>query len=66
VPTRTVNGTDYSEFLLDTNEPNGGSANNISLDQLKIFTDPTGSRTGTDINALGTLRYDLDTGGDNW
>ncbi|HYE61999.1 MAG TPA: hypothetical protein VD997_08370 [Phycisphaerales bacterium] len=60
--TRTVNGTAYYEFLLDTNEPNSAGNPEISLDQLKIFTSATGSQTTTDINSLGTLRYDLDAG----
>lgn len=62
---RTINGTAFYEFLLDVNEPNSASAADISLDQLKIFTSPTGSQTTSNISSLGTLRYDLDAGGDS-
>jgi hypothetical protein len=61
VPTVTVNGTAYKEFLLDINQTNSSPL--LSLDQLKIFTSAIGSQTTTDVNSLGTLRYDLDAGG---
>lgn len=57
-----INGVEYYQFLLDVNEP-GGNKSLISLDSLKLFTSDTGSKTTSDINSLGTLRYDM---GDNW
>jgi len=64
VPTVNVNGTDYKAFLLDINQT--GSSPLLSLDQVKIFASGTGSQTTTNVNSLGTLRYDLDAGGDNF
>jgi hypothetical protein len=59
-----VNGTTYFKILVDLNEPNG-SKSTISLDHLSFYTSATGSATTTNISSLGTLRYDLDAGGDN-
>jgi hypothetical protein len=59
----TVGGTMYFKIMVDLNEPN--SASTITLDKLKFFTSPIGSQTTTNIASLGTLRYDLDAGGDN-
>src|SRR3954470_17045641 len=47
--TQVVNGTTYYTFLLDTNEPNGGGQNLVTLDQLQVFTSPTGSQTTTNV-----------------
>jgi len=58
-----VNGTSYFKILVDLNEPNSGSL--ISLDHLRFYTSATGSLTTTTLSDLGTLRYDLDGGGDN-
>ena len=62
--TVTINGTAYFKVMLDVNEP-GGSNSLISLNQLMIYTSPTGSQTTLDIASLGTLRFDLDGNGNN-
>jgi hypothetical protein len=62
----TIAGVLYAAFLLDINESNGGSNNFLSLDSLQIYTSPTPGQTTTSISSLGTLRYDLDAGADNW
>ncbi|MDQ6862159.1 MAG: hypothetical protein M3032_13520 [Verrucomicrobiota bacterium] len=62
--TVTLGGTSYFRILLDVNEP-GGSKSLISLDQLRFYTSPIGSKTTTDISSLGTLRFDMDFGGNN-
>ena len=61
--TVTLNGTSYFKILVDLNEPNGSST--ISLDRLQFYTSATGGATTENISSLGTLRYDLDAGGDN-
>ncbi|MEY2563230.1 MAG: hypothetical protein QOH88_1423 [Verrucomicrobiota bacterium] len=60
----TLNGTTYYKILLDVNEPNGAKST-VSLDRLQFYTGATGSMTTTTLSQLGTLRYDLDGGGDN-
>jgi hypothetical protein len=60
----TVNGTSYFKILVDLNEPNG-TKSTISLDHLQFYTGAAGSLTTTNLSSLGTLRYDLDGGGDN-
>lgn len=62
--TVTLGGASYFKLLLDVNEP-GGSKSKISLDSLQFYTSATGSQTTTNIASLGTLRYNLDAGGDN-
>jgi len=59
---RTIDGGQFYEFLLDTNEPNGASQNTISLDTFQLYTNATGMQTTSTVSELGTLRYDLDTG----
>lgn len=66
VPTRSVGGMDYKEFILDINQINSGDNRLLSLDRVKIYTSSVGSQTTTDIASLGTLCYDLDAGGDSW
>lgn len=61
----TVSGTQYFQVLLDVNEP-GGSSSVISLDRLEFYTSATGSQTGTDVPALGSLRWSLDGAGDSY
>ncbi len=61
----TINGTQYFQLLLDVNEP-GGSKSIISLDQLQFYTSAVGSKTTTDLAALGTLRWSLDGAGDSY
>ena len=60
----TVNGTTYFKIMVDLNEPNGAKST-ISLTELQFYTSATGSKTTLDIASLGTLRYDMDAGGDN-
>ena len=52
-------------FVLDINEPNGGSQSLISLDAVQIYFSDTGSQNTTILGDLGTLLYDLDAGGDS-
>ena len=61
----SVNGQSYFKIMVDLNEPNGQGRSTISLDSLKFFSSSTGGATTTNISQLGTLRYDLDAGGDN-
>ena len=78
---KTVNGVTsaYREFLLDINEPSGGSQELLSLDELQIFLspvgmlgvqgqseyDPTGNGGKGTLDGLNAI-YDLDTGGNNY
>jgi hypothetical protein len=68
----TVDGVAYRQFLLDINEPNGGTKSFLSLDKLQIWQEELGSLTGFTPGAgfSGThtnhLVYDLDGGGDHW
>jgi hypothetical protein len=64
VPVRVINGVAYKEFLLDINQTNASPL--LSLDQVKIFTSTVGSQTTNNVASLGTLRYDMDAGGDSW
>lgn len=58
----TINGTQYFTLLLDVNEPNGAKSL-ITLDSLIVSTSTQCSLTTTDITQLGTVRYSLDSGG---
>ena len=60
IPTVTIDGVLYLQFLLDINEPSGGGQNLLSLDQVKIYTNTVGSLTGLETT-LGTLRWYLST-----
>lgn len=62
--TTMLNGVQFFQILLDVNEPNGNNSL-ISLDRLQFYTSATGSATTTNLSSLGTLRYDLNGGGDN-
>ncbi|MHA3773046.1 hypothetical protein ACXR0O_16050 [Verrucomicrobiota bacterium sgz303538] len=53
-----VNGADYYSFVIDVNEPGSGESQ-ISLDALKIFTSSTGGQNTTNVESLGTKRFDL-------
>jgi len=70
VPIVNIDGVSYRQFALDVNEPSGGKGALISLDQLQIFQSNTASlnsyNTGTRTLSGATLKYDLDTGTDNW
>lgn len=65
VPLIVKNGIPYLELLLDINENKGGGHEYLSLDALRLYTSPVPSQNTTDLNQLGTLRYDLDAGGDS-
>jgi len=52
-------------FVLDINEPSGGTQSLISLDAVQIYVSDTGSQNTTTLGDLGTLLYDLDAGGDS-
>ena len=58
IPTVEVDGVLYKQFLLDVNEPNGGTQSLLSLDMINIYTSDTGSQTGLE-NTLGDLRWSL-------
>jgi hypothetical protein len=57
-------GGDYL-FVLDINEPKGGSQSLISLDKLQIYISDTGGQNTTVLGDLGALIYDLDAGEDS-
>lgn len=69
VPIVDIAGTLYVEVFLDINESQSEAAKFLSLDQLVVFeTTGGGSLNSTDLTdggALGTVRYNLDAGGDN-
>lgn len=60
-----IGGVAYYGFVVDINEPNGGTTTAISLDALRIWVSPTlQNSTSTDasglfIGSLGTLVFDL-------
>lgn len=62
----TIDGKDYYVFTCDINEPNGGGAEYLSLDALRIYSADAsaGGSLNTEANVLaasgGTLHYDLD------
>lgn len=64
--TTTIGTTDYYVFTLDINEPNGGGAEYLSLDALRIYSAnaSAGGSLETEADVLaasgGTLHYDLD------
>lgn len=62
----TIAGTEYYSFLLDINEPNSANKSQISFDALKIYTSSTAGQTTTNIDSLGTKRFDLDLPTDNY
>jgi uncharacterized repeat protein (TIGR01451 family) len=68
----TSDGVVYREFLLDINEPNGGTKAFLSLDSLQIWQEEAGNLTGFTPGAgfagshTNNLVYNLDAGGDNW
>ena len=66
IGTTVVDGVEHYEFRLDINQSNGGPNRFLSLDKVQIYTSGIGSQTTTNVASLGTLRYDLDAGGDNW
>lgn len=60
IPIITIEGVDFFEFVLDTNESGGGGKQFISLDDIKIYTSTIGSQNTTNIDSLGIKRYDMD------
>jgi uncharacterized repeat protein (TIGR01451 family) len=68
----TTDGVVYREFLLDINEPNGGTKPFLSLDSLQIWQEEAGNLTGFTPGAgfagshTNNLVYNLDATGDNW
>jgi len=64
--TTKVDGVEYYSFLLDVNESNTSPGSLISLDALKVFTSSTLKGAVSDVNSLGTLRFDLDLPSDSY
>jgi hypothetical protein len=67
VPTTTIGGVEYREFLLSINEP--GGTPQLSLDQLQVFLSPTQNLTSGYNSLTGQLGgltavYDMDAGAD--
>jgi MYXO-CTERM domain-containing protein len=60
VPTRLIGGISYYEFILDINQTNSNPL--LTLDEVKIFTSATGSQTTSNVDSLGTPRYNMDGG----
>ena len=65
VPTVTIAGIAYKEFLLDINQNAGPPSSWLSLDKVQIYTNAVGSLNPVNIASLGTLRYDMDMGADS-
>jgi hypothetical protein len=63
--TVTISGAQYYSFTIDVNEPGAGKSQ-ISLDALKIFTSSTAGQTTTNVESLGTKRFDLDLPSDSY
>jgi hypothetical protein len=66
-----IGGTNYLQFLLDINEPNATNAPNgannplLSLSDLRVYLGTAPDLEQANPDNLGTLVYNLDTGGDN-
>ncbi len=65
VPSVSLNGTLYREFLLDINQQGTLAGSLLSLDTIEIYLAGAGDLTGYPAS-LGTLIYDMDAGADNW
>jgi hypothetical protein len=63
VPVRSIGGTDYYEFILDINQTNNNPL--LTLLQVKIYTSLVGSQTTSNVDSLGTMRYNMDAGGNS-
>ncbi len=68
----TIGGVEYYQFLLDINEPNGGTKSLLSLTQLQVFASSQGDLGASgklydsishDFGALATKLYDMNAGG---
>jgi len=56
----SVGGINYYVFELDANETGNGNGNRVlSIDNIRIYTSPTGSQTTINPDDLGKLRYAL-------
>jgi hypothetical protein len=69
--TVSYQGRNYFQFFLDINESNNATDKYLSLDELRVFSGPVAlNQSTTDVDGiapfpLGTLRYDMDAGGNN-
>ena len=64
--TVTKNNVDYYCFSLDLDEPNAGPFRYLSLDELRFYVAGSGNiATLADLTSQGTLKWDLDQGGNN-
>jgi len=63
VPIININGGNYYEFLLDINEPNGGTKELLALNNVQICISNTGSLPAPTPNGgcAGTLKYTMGT-----
>ncbi len=64
VPLVTIDGVNYGGFLLDINQSRG-SKSLLSLDELKVYLEPSGNLIGYP-DSFGLPVYDLDAGEDSW
>src|SRR5205823_173671 len=68
VPTVTVGGVVYREFVLDIKESRRNPQ--LSLEELRVFVGNTGNlnkyNTRTNDLSGGALVYDMDAGANNW
>ena len=64
VPTVTLDSVEYREFMLDTNEASGDKSG-LSLDELKLYVESTGDRSGHPANFSAPV-YDMDAVEDSW
>jgi hypothetical protein len=65
IPTVTIAGVAYKEFLLDINQNAGPPSSWLSLDKVQIYSNALPSLNPTNPSALGALRYDMDAGSDS-
>ena len=64
VPTVTVGGIQYLQFLLDINQTSANPL--LSLEQIRIYQSNTAGVKSTNLADLGTLVYNLDGAGDRY
>jgi hypothetical protein len=66
----TDGNSSYFNFLIDVNEPNSADKRQISLDSLKLYTNPNlvvpAITDVADLGNLGTLQFDLELGPDTF
>lgn len=72
VPTVTIGGTAYREFILDINEAGSAATELLSVSDIQVFLSATGNQSTTNTNGTGLLQlknaslvYRLDAGGDD-